>query len=147
MGTTMTTRTTSSRDLLDRRTVREIERFLQARQLALSSLIRRGIGERQEPPAEEGDAEATASRTLESEVQAALVDRASRELIQVESALELLREDRYGRCRDCAEFIGLARLRSLPFALRCRPCQERVERTQVTESRRSLAALATVEPD
>jgi RNA polymerase-binding transcription factor DksA len=136
---------TRNREVLDRRTALEIERFLQARQAALSSLIRRGLGERQEPPAEEGDEEATASRTLESEVQAALVDRASRELGQVDAALELLRQRRYGHCRDCAEFIGLARLRSLPFAQRCRPCQERAERAQTLESRRSLAALATAE--
>ncbi len=139
--------TTKGRESLDRQTVREIERFLQARRLALSNLIRRGIGERQEPPAEEGDEEATASRTLEAEVQAALVDRASRELVEVDAALELLRERRYGHCRDCADFIGLARLRSLPFARRCRPCQERAERTQQVESRRSLAALAIAESD
>jgi RNA polymerase-binding transcription factor DksA len=139
--------TTKSREPLDRQTVREIERFLQARRLALSSLIRRGLGERQEPPADEGDDEATASRTLEAEVQAALVDRASRELVEVDAALELLRERRYGHCRDCADFIGLARLRSLPFAQRCRPCQERAERAQAVESRRSFPALATAEPD
>jgi DnaK suppressor protein len=139
--------TTKSREPLDRQTVREIDRFLQARRLTLSNLIRRGLGERQEPPADEGDAEATASRTLQAEVQAALVDRASRELVEVDAALELLRERRYGHCRDCADFIGLARLRSLPFAQRCRPCQERAERAQVVESRRSLPALATAEPD
>jgi DnaK suppressor protein len=139
--------TTKVREPLDRQTTREIERFLQARRLTLSNLIRRGLGERQEPPAEEGDAEATASRTLEAEVQAALVDRASRELVEVDAALELLRERRYGYCRECADFIGLARLRSLPFAQRCRPCQERAERAQMVESRRSIPALATAEPD
>ena len=139
--------TTNGRELLDGRTVREIERFLQERRLALTSVIRRGLGERQEPPAEEGDAEATASRTLETEVQAALVDRASREFDQVNAALELLREGRYGYCRDCADFIGLARLRSLPFAQRCRPCQARAERMQAIESHRPLAALATAESD
>jgi DnaK suppressor protein len=132
---------------LDRQTAREIERFLHARRLTLASLIRRGLGERQEPPAEEGDEEATASRTLQDEVQAALVDRASRELVQVDAALELLRERRYGHCHDCGQFIGLARLRSLPFAQRCRPCQERAEQAQAAEPRRSLAVLAAAEPD
>ena len=70
--------TTKGRELLNRGTALEIERFLQARRLALSNVIRRGLEERQEAPAEEGDAEATASRTLESEVRATLVDRASR---------------------------------------------------------------------
>jgi RNA polymerase-binding transcription factor DksA len=141
--------TTKSREVLDRRSAREIERFLRDRQETLTSLIRRGLVERQrqEPPAQEGDEEATASRTLEAELQATLVDRASRELVQVDAALELLREGRYGRCRDCGEFIGLARLRSLPFAQRCRPCQARAEQLQAVEPRRSIATLATAEPD
>jgi DnaK suppressor protein len=139
--------TTKGGEVLDRRTAREIERFLQARRLDLSGLIRRGLEERQDLPAEEGDAEATASRTLDSEVQATLVDRASRELVQIDAALELLRQRRYGHCRDCGDFIGLARLRSLPFAQRCRPCQERAERAQVLESRRSLGALVTADLD
>jgi DnaK suppressor protein len=139
--------TTKSREMLDRRTAREIERFLRERQLTLATVIRRGLEERQEPPADEGDEEATASRTLDAELQATLVDRASRELVQVNAALELLRESRYGHCRDCGEFIGLARLRSLPFAQRCRPCQARAEQVQALEPRRSLATLAAVEPD
>jgi RNA polymerase-binding transcription factor len=85
---------------------------------------------------------AAASRTLDDEVQAALVDRASRELAEVQAALELLRQRRYGLCRDCGDFIGLARLRSLPFAQRCRPCQERAEQMQMAEARRSFAAVA-----
>ena len=138
MGTT-----TKSRGVLDRRSAEEIERFLHARQGALASLIRRGLGERQTPATDEGDEEATASRTLEAEVQATLVDRASRELTQIDAALGLLRDRRYGLCRDCEAFIGLPRLRSLPFAQRCRPCQERAEQVRAVEPRRSLATLAT----
>ena len=134
--------TTKSHDTLDHRTAQEIGRFLQARQLLLAGMIRRGLGERQGHAGEDSDQVASASRTLDDELQAALVDRASRELIQVNAALELLRDRRYGLCRDCGSFIGLARLRSLPFAQRCRPCQERMEQTQAAEPRRSLAAVA-----
>ena len=133
--------TVKSRETLDRRTAQEIGRFLRARQLTLAGLIRRGLGERQGHAGEDSDQVASASRTLDDEVQAALVDRASQELIQVNAALELLRDGRYGLCRDCAGFIGIARLRSLPFAQRCRPCQERLEQTQTAEPRRSLAAV------
>ena len=140
------TTTTKGRDLLDRRTAQEIERFLRARRMALARLIRRGLDERQEHAGEDSDAVASASRTLDDEVQATLVDRASRELGQVDAALELLREQRYGLCRDCGAFIGLARLRSLPFAQRCRPCQERAE-AQAARSRRPVAVMATTEPE
>jgi RNA polymerase-binding transcription factor DksA len=139
--------TTKSRGDLDRRTAQEIERFLRARQLALARLIRRGLGERQGHAGEDSDAVASASRTLDDEVQAALVDRASRELLQVDAALELLRERRYGLCRDCEGFIGLARLRSLPYVQRCRPCQERSEQAQTAPPRRSLASVAAAESD
>ncbi len=134
--------TTKSHDALDRRTAQEIGRFLRTRQLVLAGMIRRGLGERQGHAGEDSDQVASASRTLDDELQAALVDRASRELIQVNAALELLRDRRYGLCRDCGSFIGLARLRILPFAQRCRPCQERMEQTQTAEPRRSLAAVA-----
>src|SRR5262245_40691902 len=146
--------TVKSRNTLDRRTAQEIERFLKSRQLALSSLIRKGIGERQElqeHAGDDSDQAASATRTLDDEVRAALVDRASRELVQVDAALELLRDRRYGLCRDCGDFIGLARLQSLPFAQRCRPCQERMERVerrlQASEPRRSLVAVAVAESD
>ena len=139
--------TTKSHDALDRRTAQEIGRFLRARQGTLASMIRKGLGERQGHAGEDSDQVASASRTLDDELQAALVDRASRELIQVNAALDLLRESRYGLCRDCADFIGLARLRSLPFALRCRPCQERMEQSQTAEPRRSLAAVAASESE
>jgi DnaK suppressor protein len=144
---TMSTTITKSRDSLDRRTAQEMGRFLQARQVTLAGLIRRGLSERQDHTGEDSDQVASASRTLDDEVQAALVDRASRELIQVNAALELLRARRYGLCRDCGGFIGLARLRTLPFAQRCRPCQEGMERTQAVEARRSPVAAATAESD
>jgi len=138
--------TTKGRDLLDRRTAQEIERFLRTRRVALARLVRRGLGDREAKASEDSDQVASASRTLDDELQAALVDRASRELGQVDAALELLRERRYGLCRDCGTFIGLARLRSLPFAQRCRPCQQRTEQAQAAESRRPLAAIAA-EPE
>jgi DnaK suppressor protein len=139
--------TVQSRDALDRRTAQEIARFLRARQVTLAGLIRRGLGEREGHTGEDSDQVALASRTLDDEVQAALVDRASRELIQVNAALDLLQERRYGVCRECGGFIGLPRLRSLPFALRCRPCQAQMEQLQTVESRRSLAAVTTAEPE
>lgn len=134
-------------DGLDRRTSLEIARFLRARQVALSGLIRRGLGEREAHPGEDSDQVAQASRTLDDEVQATLVERASRELVQVTAALDLLYERRYGLCRECGRFIGLPRLRSLPFAQRCRPCQAQVEQFQTAEARRSLAAVTVAEPE
>ena len=139
--------TVKSRDALDRRTAQEIAGFLRARQVTLAGLIRRGLTEREGQTGEDSDQVAQASRTLDHEVQATLVDRASRELVQVNAALDLLQERRYGLCRECGSFIGLPRLRSLPFALRCRPCQAQQEQMQSIEPRRSLAAVTAADSE
>lgn len=47
----------------------------------------------------------------------------------IESALSRLRSGSYGVCVDCTDEIAEERLRALPFAIRCRSCQEQVEGT------------------
>lgn len=44
---------------------------------------------------------------------------------RLEISLKRLRAGTYGRCSDCGDPIGTARLRALPFADACRDCQER----------------------
>ena len=46
----------------------------------------------------------------------------------VEEALRRLATGEYGLCMECGHHIALARLRALPFAVRCLSCQERLER-------------------
>src|ERR1700686_1175155 len=48
-----------------------------------------------------------------------LVDRASRRLRDVESALRRLAEGGYGTCTDCDEPIPIRRLTAIPGASRC----------------------------
>jgi DnaK suppressor protein len=69
----------------------------------------------------------SASQTHDDEVTAAVVDRRARELGEVERALEDIAAGRYGICRDCGRPIPAARLRVLPFATRCLPCQANTE--------------------
>lgn len=45
-------------------------------------------------------------------------------LMKIESALVKLKEHTYGVCDDCGEEISAERLKVLPFATRCRDCQE-----------------------
>ena len=51
---------------------------------------------------------------------------------QIEEAVLLLLDGRYGRCMDCRRAIPPGRLRALPFAVRCLACQERFEKQLVT---------------
>lgn len=48
---------------------------------------------------------------------------------QIRQALTRLRAGRFGVCHSCGRDIPLMRLQSLPFALRCRPCEELKEAT------------------
>jgi DnaK suppressor protein len=114
---------------LDRRTTNELRRFLEEKRVALMQSVRSIMGRRgdTEPEAEQA---AQATETLLEEMDVALAARQSRQIAQIEAALERLGRHQYGLCRDCDDFIGLARLKALPFAQRCRPCQDRAERAE-----------------
>jgi len=119
---------TKARTRLDRRTVGTLRGLLEARRATLVRSIRTTI-ERVPTgdPKRQSEEGAQAMETLLREMDIALVDRQSRQLEQIEAALERLGRQEYGFCRDCGAFIGMARLEALPFALRCRPCQDRAE--------------------
>jgi len=69
-----------------------------------------------------------AGREYEEEaVWLAVLDRSREAQVQMDEALSRLAAGSYGLCADCAGPIPRARLRALPFALRCLRCQERKE--------------------
>lgn len=57
------------------------------------------------------------------ELDLALVEFASATLQRIDTAMNQLDEGRYGRCTRCHRAIGEARLRAMPFAVRCRECE------------------------
>ena len=57
------------------------------------------------------------------ELDLALVEFASATLKRIDTAMEQLDEGRYGRCTRCRRAIGEARLRAMPFAVRCHECE------------------------
>lgn len=48
-------------------------------------------------------------------------------IMQIDMALDKIREGSYGICEDCGSEIGEKRLRIVPFARYCRDCQESIE--------------------
>jgi DnaK suppressor protein len=54
----------------------------------------------------------------------ALTEMKSKTLARITDALTRLDQGTYGICVECEEPIGSARLKALPFAERCRDCQE-----------------------
>ena len=78
-------------------------------------------------PRDVGDIGDDALDDNEKELNSQLVAFESRELAQVERALAMIREGRYGDCDICHKKIPIARLNALPFTPVCVKCQEQVE--------------------
>jgi RNA polymerase-binding transcription factor len=114
---------------LDRHTKGELEGFLHA-ELARLEMSLRALA-RESRTAEKTaltDVNVHAADALETELQVTLLDRRTQQVAQVRGALERLSNGEYGLCQDCEAFVGLPRLRALPFAQRCRECQSQAER-------------------
>jgi RNA polymerase-binding transcription factor len=88
-------------------------------------------------------AEASAS-DLEQDFGIALAEMAGRALSHVDRALARLASRRYGSCVDCNETISHKRLTALPFALRCRECEELRESDERRSRRLSAAGTHAV---
>jgi len=70
------------------------------------------------------DAADASNADLEQYFGLALAELATQALRHVDQALERLERGDYGFCTDCKEKICHKRLTALPFALRCRECEE-----------------------
>jgi DnaK suppressor protein len=57
----------------------------------------------------------------------ALNERETEELVAIDAALVRLHSGHYGQCVDCAKPIAPARLKTTPEVSRCMPCQEKFE--------------------
>jgi len=73
------------------------------------------------------DIEALSDNCASAGIGAAIVEITSRTLQGIEGALERLRRGKYGVCSECGAQIAAARLRAMPFAERCRECQDLVD--------------------
>jgi DnaK suppressor protein len=114
---------------LDRRTRRELEQFLRDELDRVRGSLQALTHERRtaEMPSPT-DMTVHAAETLHTEIQVALVDRRAEQANQIQDALQRLSQGHYGFCQDCDAFVGLKRLRALPFAQRCLECQGEAER-------------------
>lgn len=65
----------------------------------------------------------------------AMLEMLDRSLRQVDAAIARLNAGRYGLCADCGGPIPVARLKAVPFATLCIPCQQQREESGSTGSR------------
>ena len=82
---------------------------------------------------------------IQEDIEFALIQMKAETLNKIDAALRRLEEGTYGDCFECGEEIAQARLRALPFAVRCKDCEEAREtaeqRERIMAQRRGSSAL------
>jgi DnaK suppressor protein len=74
---------------------------------------------------------------IQEDIELALIQMKSETLHKVNEALRRLDDGTYGNCFECDDEIAEARLRALPFAVRCKDCEE--ARENAANRERTLA--------
>ncbi len=75
------------------------------------------------PVSTTGDEADAANDGAQNELNTQLAALESRELLQVERAIAMIRQGRYGKCEICEQPIPIERLKALPFTPVCITCQ------------------------
>lgn len=78
------------------------------------------------------------------DVELALIQMKADTLTRIDQALGRLDQGTYGHCFECGGEIAEGRLRALPFALRCKDCQETQEAEEQRSRRRGFGLFADV---
>jgi DnaK suppressor protein len=91
------------------------------------------------------DAVETSEADIQDEIEFALIQMKAETLHKIEEALRRLEEGTFGYCFECGEEISERRLRALPFAVRCKDCEEAREtaqqRERLMQQRRGTSSL------
>jgi DnaK suppressor protein len=90
------------------------------------------------------DAVESSEADIQEDLEFALIQMKSETLNKINDALHRLDQGDYGYCYECGEEIGEKRLRALPFAVRCKDCEEQREIAEQRErqmNRRGASSL------
>jgi DnaK suppressor protein len=91
------------------------------------------------------DVSESSEADIQDDIEFALIQMKTETLNKIGAALTRLDEGTYGYCYECGEEIAERRLRALPFAARCKGCEEAQEteriRERVIESRSKAVSL------
>ena len=107
----------------------ELRQFLEARRREVDESIRERLASFREERAAadhiggQDDGEVSEA-DVQEDIELALVQLQRETLERIDAALTRLDHGLYGRCTECGEDITTARLRALPFAVRCLDCEE-----------------------
>ena len=126
----------------------ELKRMLEDRREEILSQVQERIrGQRAESvwgkANEVFDEGESSEADIQEDIEFALIQMKAETLNKVKEALARLEEGAYGFCFDCGEEISEQRLRALPFAVRCKDCEEAreiaAEREKLMAQRRGSA--------
>ena len=81
-----------------------------------------------------GDVVDFALDSAQDEISSQLAEVESRELANIDKALERMREGSYGKCEACEATIPVMRLQALPYAVLCIDCQREAEKQGIDTS-------------
>jgi DnaK suppressor protein len=91
------------------------------------------------------DAAESSEADIQDDIEFALIQMKAETLHKIEQALRRHEEGTFGYCFECGEEISERRLRALPFAVRCKDCEEAREtaqqRERLMQARRGTASL------
>jgi DnaK suppressor protein len=84
---------------------------------------------------------------MQEDIEFALIQMKAETLRRIDAALRRIGEGTYGKCFECGEEIPEVRLRALPFAVRCRDCEEAREAAELRErmTRRRVSSTPFVD--
>ena len=122
-----------------------LRRMLEERRLEIHDKLR---SIREDVPSaqdEVRDAEEQSVTDFAREMEFALMEMKAQTLVRIDEALRRVDEGTYGTCVECEQDIAAARLKALPFAVRCVECQARAENAAAEERDPSpVRALAPI---
>ena len=91
------------------------------------------------------DAVESSEADIQEDLEFALIQMKSETLNKIDDAIARLEHGDYGYCFECGDEIAEKRLRALPFAVRCKDCEERRENIEQRErqanARRGASSL------
>ena len=113
----------------------ELKRILEERRREIMDQVQGKIRDvRSEGPSQGVlDAAESSESDIQDDIEFALIQMKSETLNKIEEALHRLEESTFGYCFECGEEISERRLRALPFAVRCKDCEEARENVQQRE--------------
>lgn len=120
----------------------ELHKMLMERRREVGGKVKQGLQEcRQESvcrrmqdvsePAQDADAD------VQEDIELAIIQIQAETVSKIDEALARLTQGTYGYCSDCGKEIAENRLQALPFAVRCKDCEEAREIAERHERSRS----------